>query len=78
MYQVPTLKLVNVEMKNFMVDYQSLVYIETDNYVLQTDTFGQKQMYQYGNFNITANISITDSKIFDCAFAKGMIYNPKF
>ena len=33
-YHVPTLELNNVEIRNMLYDYQSLVYVEKDNYYL--------------------------------------------
>ena len=32
-YKIPTLELDNVEVKNFLVDYQALIYVEKDNYI---------------------------------------------
>jgi hypothetical protein len=75
---VPSLNLINVEVKNFLADYDSLVHVETDNYLMRTDRFGQKSMLQFGNFNVTANVTISDSNFFDCSFSKGMIYSPSF
>jgi len=32
-YTIPTLDLENVEFRNFLYDYQSLIYIENDNFL---------------------------------------------
>ena len=33
-YTIPTLTLENVEFRHFLMDYQALIHVETDNYIL--------------------------------------------
>ena len=44
-YKIPTLKLINVEVRNMLYDYQSLVHVERDNFRYSEDEFKQKTMY---------------------------------
>ena len=37
-YRVPTLTLDNVEFRNFLNNYEALIYVENDNIIFQEDT----------------------------------------
>ena len=54
-------------------DYQSLIYVEKDNYQLETNG---PHWYHYGNYLNDVNIQIESSNIVDCSFTLGMIYIP--
>jgi hypothetical protein len=51
-YKVPTLILENVEFRNFLNNYEALIYVENDNIVFQKDTIEKNyfNVYHYGNF----------------------------
>ena len=34
-YMIPTLVLKNVEVRNFLYDYEALIYVEKNNYIVQ-------------------------------------------
>lgn len=38
-FSVPKLLLENVEIKNFLNDYEALIYVENDNYVIYHDSY---------------------------------------
>lgn len=67
-YVNPTLSLLNVEARNFLYDYDSLIHIENDNILIQKD-----QPLLLGNTNAGANIYIQNSVFIDCSFCHGMI-----
>jgi len=33
-YMIPTLNLTNVEVRNFLDDYEALIYMESDNFII--------------------------------------------
>lgn len=33
-YQIPSISLKNVEVRNLLYDYQALIYVENDNFIL--------------------------------------------
>ena len=71
--------LKNVEIRNFLNDYEALIYVEKDNYVIQQISFfetSNKVVMHYGDYNADANIQIFNSFIADSSFALGMIYVP--
>ena len=52
-YTIPTLKLYNVEVRNLLYDYQSLIYVEKDNYVIQDISISNmhdRVIHHYGNY----------------------------
>lgn len=67
-YVIPTLNLHGVEISNFLDDYDSLIYIENDNYI-----FRNTQLFLYGDADVSASITITESNFKDSAFSQGMI-----
>lgn len=67
-YVNPSLTLLNVEARNFLYDYDSLVHIENDNIIIQKD-----QPFLLGNTNAGANIKIESSVFIDCSFCHGMV-----
>lgn len=73
-YKAPTLILDNVEVKNFLHDYESLIRIESDNYQVGWDLLGAKTYYHFGNYKVAANITILGSRFYDSAFSRGMIH----
>ena len=79
-YQIPTLKLQNVEVRNFLYDYQSLIHIEKDNFIARSGVAGPGKdkdvIYHFGDNNVEANIHIHSSKVIDSSFDLGMIYVP--
>ena len=78
-FKIPSLTLKNVEIRNFLNDYQALIYVEKDNYVVQEISFFQasnRVVKHYGNFNADANIVIESTMIVDSSFALGMLYVP--
>ena len=74
-YQIPTLHLKNVEARNFLFDYQSLIYVERDNFIVDKSPLGLSELnvLHFGNYKAGANIMIEDSSIIDSSFALGMI-----
>ena len=85
-YQIPSLQLRNVEVRNFLYDYQSLIHVEKDNYVVGvpelasakpgTDDTKELHLYHFGNFEADAKIQIEGSKFVDSSFSQGMIFFP--
>ena len=77
-YQIPTLKLKNVEFRNFLYDYQSLIYVENDNVIMHRSVIEttDMQLQQYGNFEAGFSAIIENCKFSDSSFAYGMIYVP--
>lgn len=77
-YQIPTLHLKNVEARNFLYDYQSLIHVENDNFIVRKNPLGLSELTvrHFGNYKAGANIVIEDSNIVDSSFALGMIYVP--
>ena len=76
---IPTLVLKNVEIRNFLYDYQSLIYVEKDNYIITEGNEAEnpsKLILHYGNYKSDINIIIQNSKMIDSSFALGMIYVP--
>lgn len=70
--------LKNVEVRNFLYDYEALVYVEKDNFLVSKhpgDAPGQRVLH-FGNSKVDANIVIEDSRFIDSAFTLGMIYVP--
>ena len=68
----------NVEFRNFLNDYESLIYVENDNVIASSQKVEMKnmQIYHYGNYEISANIQIDGCKFTDSSFDYGMIYVP--
>jgi len=57
-----------------LYDYQSLIYVEKDNYILRYDFWEDIEglevaIFHYGNYKADANITIINSKIIDCSFS---------
>ena len=79
-YRIPSLSLKNVLIRNFYDDYNSLIYVEKDNYIIQDihvlKIQREKVIHHYGNYLMDANISISDTKIVDCSFSQGMLFVP--
>jgi hypothetical protein len=71
---IPTLILKNVECRNFLNDYQSLIHSEVDNFLYFKDY--TKIVHKFGGFMEPAKIVILNSKIVDSSFTYGMIYSP--
>lgn len=65
-------------MRNFLYDYQSLIYVEKDNFIISESPVKPKEytIHHFGNFEAEANIQIEDSKFTDSSFRFGMIYVP--
>ena len=77
MVGVPTLNLTNVEVKNMLYDYDSLIKLQTDNFEVTWDTRFQTQLIrQFGNYNISGSVFILNSRITDCNFRMGMLWKP--
>ena len=57
-----------MEIVNFLDDYDSLIYVENDNYI-----FRNTQLFLHGDPNVSASITITDSNFKDSSFSLGMI-----
>ena len=74
------MKLKNVVVRNFLYDYQSLIYVEKDNLIRSIRPYGaqppDKTFFHFGNFNAEAKIIIQNSKFIDCSFRHGAIYSP--
>ena len=75
-YKVPTLHLSNVEIRNMLYDYQALIYVEKDNYIVRLDQHfiddeeGPSAVaYHFGNYKIDPNITITNCGIIDSSFS---------
>jgi len=71
---MPTLELKNVEIRNMLYDYQSLIYVEKDNYIIRSNYFDdvdgpEISIFHYGNYKADANIQIINSNIIDCSFS---------
>ena len=65
----------NVEVRNFLNDYESLIHVENDNYVVrQNKDYEEILAIQYGNFESLAKIEVKNCNIYDGNFANGMIY----
>ena len=60
-YQIPTLSLKNVAVRNFLNDSQALIYVERDNFIARNDSAGDKIFLHFGNYKADANIAIEDS-----------------
>ena len=78
-YKIPNLRLENVEVRNFLNDYESLIHVENDNYVVrftEDQQFDDVLAIQYGNFESLAKIEINNCYIYDGNFANGMIHIP--
>jgi len=81
-YQIPTLELRNVEVRNFLYDYQALIYVEKDNYIvaqdpkMANDAESRSIVFHYGDFNVEASIKIHQSVFVDSSFDLGMIFIP--
>jgi len=75
-YEIPSLVLNNVVARNFLYDYQALIYVEKDNFIVTKDLAGDKTVLHFGNYKADANIIIENSEIRDCSFSLGMIYLP--
>ena len=67
-YVIPTLNIINVDVRNFLYDYDSLIHIENDNVIFHND-----QPLLLGNTNAGANILINNSTFMDSSFCHGMI-----
>ena len=71
--------LKNVEIRNFLYDYQSLIHVEKDNYIIRQGNEKEepsKFILHYGNYQSDVNILIKNCIIIDSSFALGMIYVP--
>ena len=72
-YLIPTLNMINVECKNFLNDYQSLIHIENDNLL----TFSQKILKtgsHFGSNQVGGKIHIMSSRFMDSSFTYGMLF----
>lgn len=78
---IPSLDIINCEFEYFLVDYESLINVETNNIVL---TEGSNDNYNAGDENLDefvqfwgvdagAIIMITDTLFRDSKFCKGLI-----
>ena len=65
-------------MRNFLYDYQALVYVENDNYIVRADAISpaDQQVMHFGEYTAGANIVINRCSVSDSSFKKGMIYVP--
>ena len=64
----------NVECRNFLNDYQSLIHIENDNLL----TFSQKISKtgsHYGSNQVGGKIHIMSSRFVDSSFTYGLLFN---
>ena len=57
-----------------LYDYQSLIYVEKDNYIAEPDFEGDEDgggahFYHYGNYKADANIKIINCRIIDSSFS---------
>jgi len=78
-YSIPTLVLKNVEIRNFLNDYQSLIHVEKDNYIVKKGNEKEDPsnlILHYGNYQSDVNIHIQNCTIIDSSFALGMLYIP--
>ena len=75
-YEIPSLVLNNVIARNFLYDYQALIYVEKDNFIVTKDLAGDKTVLHFGNYKADASITIENSQFVDCSFSLGMIYLP--
>ena len=75
-FQIPTLVLNNVEFRNFLYDYHSLIHIENNNFNTYENSVNPSEItvVQYGNPDAKANIVIDKCKFHDSSFDYGMIY----
>ena len=64
----PKLNLRNVEVQNFLYDYDSLVNIENDNYFVRHDF-----LFMLGNPEAGASVTIESSTVKDSSFCFGMV-----
>ena len=64
----PKLNLYNVEVRNFLYDYDSLVNIENDNYFVRNGW-----LFMQGNPEAGASVTIVDSTVKDSSFCVGMV-----
>jgi hypothetical protein len=72
-YLIPTLELINVECRNFLNDYQSLIHLENDNFVTRADITA-KLSHQYGSNQVDGKVAIINSKFVDSSFTFGMLF----
>jgi hypothetical protein len=75
------LVLDNVVVRNFLYDYQSLIYVERNNFIvhdteelLLNKKVKKKVVYQYGEPRADASIEINNSIFVDSSFDVGAIY----
>ena len=66
-YKVPTLTLKNVEMRNFLYDYEALIYVENNNFIFKrrkskgkgsSEEDVEKAAFLYGDVKTDVNITI--------------------
>ena len=75
-YEIPSLVLNGVTARNFLYDYQALIYVEKDNFIVTKDPAGDKTVLHFGNYKADANIIVENSNFVDCSFSLGAIYLP--
>ena len=57
--KIPSLVLKHVEIRNMLNDYDSLIYVEKDNYIVETITtlgFEEKIIKHFGDYSKDASI----------------------
>jgi hypothetical protein len=77
-YMIPTLKLTNVEVKNFLHDYEALIYVESDNLIVEENKYNpeERKIIHFGDAMISSAITISRCEVYDSSFSLGMIFIP--
>ena len=76
-YQIPSISLKNVEVRNLLYDYQALIYVENDNFILTGEAVQRQEVvHHFGDPTVEASIEIQSSRFIDSSFDLGMIYIP--
>jgi len=50
-----------VIVRNLLNDYQALVYVERDNFIVREDAAEDRTLVHYGNYEAYANITIEEN-----------------
>lgn len=66
--KIPRISLENVHVRNMLVDQQALIYVERDNIIYRDNGQNGKLIQYMGNYEITGDITISKSAIYDCSF----------
>jgi hypothetical protein len=64
--------LINVECRNFLNDYQSLIHIENDNYITISKKVTMTGSH-YGSGKVGGRITIKNCRFVDSSFTYGML-----